>query len=266
MDRKDKIKQRLLRQYDRIIAPIEKRFKNKVTKVLDEQADKLAARFRRYVNEKKADNQMSEEEAIKEAERIANKIFKEDEGIQLSMFLPLWLNAGKLGNDFFNQIHFADEDGTLFAIIRDEYLQWLDNYGAEQVVNINNTTKELTKQIIKEGLINGESYDTIADNLSSKIKEYTKARALNIAVTESHNTFQRANFMTADKSGFKYKRWLSSRDEVVRPNHRNYDALGFVPIDYMYASGLEFPGDSRAAASETVRCRCVIRYAMSKEG
>ncbi|WP_164509054.1 hypothetical protein [Clostridium rectalis] len=248
--------------------PLEKRFNSKITIVLNRQADEISKAFKKYMNERKSDD-IDEKEAEREAEEISNNIYKTDEGVQTitKSLLPLYINAAELGNEFFNNIHFTNEgEGTLFAIIREDYLQWLNEYGAEQVVNINTTTKELTRRIIKDGLLKGDSIDSISKELSSKIKQYSKARAVNISQTEIHNSFMKANFLTANKSGFKYKRWLSARDESVRLDHKAYDSLGWVEFGYMYAPGLEYPGDSRANVSQVARCRCVLRYAVEREG
>lgn len=220
------------------------------------------------MKEKKDDKDITEEEAEKLANEITDKIFKVDQGTQTIMeaLVPLWLNAGELGNEFFNQIHFTDpNNGTVFSIIKDDYVEWLNAYGGDQIVRINETTKLITRDIIKDGLLNGNSINTIAENLIDNIMEYSKTRAVTIAETEIHNTFMHSNNLTAKKSGFKYKRWLSSRDAAVRPNHQKYDALGAIPIDKDFTPGLSYPGDSGAPAAEVVKCRCVIRYMMKKE-
>ncbi|MCY6957862.1 phage minor head protein [Clostridium brassicae] len=252
----------MLQQYDRIILPLEKRFKIKITTILNKQAEEISKTFKKYMNERKADG-IDEEEA----EEISNNIYKADKGVQTIMaaLLPLYMNAGELGNNFFNNIHFAnEEEGTLFAIIREDYLQWLEEYGAEQVVNINTTTKELTKRIIKNGLMNGDSIDSISEELSSRIKEYTKARAVNIAETEMHNSFMRSNFLTGEVSGFKFKKWISAQDASVRPSHQSLDGM-VVKVSEDFKPGLSYPGDPRASAKETIRCRCVIRFMMQED-
>lgn len=219
------------------------------------------------MKEKKEDNKISNEEAEKQANEIADNIFKTDEGVQTIMtaLLPFYINAGELSAQFFGQIHLTDEEtGKLFGIIRDDYTEWLDEYGGNQIVRINETTKLLTRDIIKQGLINGDSTDKIVKSLSDSIAEYSVKRAKTIAETEMHNSFMRANFVSANSSGFKYKKWISAQDASVRSFHQALNGK-VVKIDEDFKPGLGFPGDSRAAAKETVRCRCIIRFMMRED-
>ena len=259
----------MLKSYDRMVKPLEKRFKSSIGNILNKQTKAIVTRFKAYMKEKKDDNKITEEQAEKIAEKVTNNIFKVDEGVQTVMtaLLPHYINAGELGNEFFNNINYVNEEEgkVLFGVLRDDYLDWLEEYGATQIVNINKTTKDITKRIIKEGMYNGNNVSTIADSLLKEIESYTKTRATTIAETEIHNTFSFTNNLTAVKSGFKYKQWISSRDESVRPNHQTYDSMGLIKIDEEFAPGLKYPGDTSAPASEVVRCRCVLKYEIEKE-
>ena len=259
----------MLKGYDRIVKPLERSFERSIVNILGKQTKAIVSRFKAYMKEKKDDNKITEEQAEKVAEEITNNIFKPNEGVQTIMtaLLPHYINAGELGNKFFNQIHYInEEDGeVLFSILRDDYFEWLEEYGATQIVNINTTTRNITKKIIKDGMYNGDTIDMIADNLINNIGEYTKTRARVIAETEVHNTFSFVNNLTAVKSGFKYKKWVSSRDESVRPNHQKYDSMDMIKIDEEFSPGLKYPGDYNAPPSETVRCRCVLRYEIEKD-
>ncbi|HDK7314615.1 TPA: minor capsid protein [Clostridium botulinum] len=249
----------MLNMYDKVAKPAERRFKNKIYKLLMEQLKAIIAATNRVLNDTK-DNGISKEEAKKKAEEVVKK-FKIDEGIQTFMLalLPEWINAGKIGVKLFEQIQLTNSEGTLFGIIKEEYLEWLNTYGGNQIKLINETTKELTREIIEKGLINGDSTSKIIDGLSSKIYDYSKSRAKNIAETEIHNTIMKANAMSGEKSGFKYKTWISSRDSAVRVSHRSLDGET-VKIDEPFSNGGMYPGDSRLPAKEVCRCRCVARY------
>lgn len=253
--------------YDKIILPLERRFKNKIEKILKDQGKRIALAFSKYMKEKKEDNKITNEEAEKQANEIVDNIFKTDEGVQIIMsaLLPFYINAGELAAQFFGQIHLTDEEtGKLFSIIRDDYTQWLDEYGGNQIVRINETTKILTRDIIKQGLINGDSTQSIVTALTDSIAEYSVQRAKTIAETEMHNSFMKANFTSANKSGFKYKKWISAQDASVRNSHQALNGK-VVKIAQDFKPGLGFPGDSRATAKETVRCRCVIRFMMKED-
>ncbi len=254
----------MLNMYDKVAKPAERRFKNKIYKLLMEQLKEIIAATNRVLNDTK-DNGISKEEAKRKAEEVVNQ-FKIDEGIQTFMLalLPEWINAGKIGAKLFEQIQLTNSEGTLFGIIKEEYLEWLNTYGGDQIKLINQTTKELTKEIIQEGLINGDSTSKIIDRLSSKITDYSKSRSKNIAETEIHNTIMKANAMSGEKSGFKYKTWIGSRDSAVRLSHRSLD--GEVrKIDEPFSNGGMYPGDSALPAREVCHCRCVIKYQMSEK-
>lgn len=243
---------------------LEKQFKAKITKILLAQGDNLKQAYLKHVKEKKdEDNGMSEADAEKLAYEITVAISYVVEGMQESMIqelTPLWIASGEAGNEFFNLVQFTKpEDNTLFAIIRQDYLDWLDNYAGEQITRINETTKELTKKIIKEGLVNGDSTNQIAENLVEQISQYTKGRAVKIGNTEIHNVFSTSQFMSAKASGFKYKTWLSVRDNRVRESHRLLDGKR-IKLEDDFKDGLSHPGDSRAPSSEVVACRCTLTF------
>ena len=217
------------------------------------------------MKEKKDDNQISDEEAEKQAEEITAIIASGvlDEGavqIMMEELIPLWVDSGKIGNDFFNQIQFTNpEDGTLFPIINDDYLTWLNTYGGEQIKNINATTQKLVQDVIRKGLVNGDSTDTIANDLVRQIGEYTKGRAMTISRTEIHNTVITSNFMSAKESGFQYKTYMTAEDSRVRPTHAAMDGLR-IKLDETFPNGGLYPGDSSLPPSELCNCRCIIYF------
>ena len=243
---------------------MEKAFKKAIKKILQAQGKAIINAFIKLMTEKKA-NGMSKDEAEKKANELIDKIFKAIEAGYgtdkiVKELLPLWTESGKLGNQFLNNIQFTKpEDGTLFAVINDDYTDWLDTYGADMVTNVNQTTKDITKQIIKDGLVNGDSTAKIAKALSDKIEEYSESRSTMIALTETHNSFMKGNFMTAETSGFKYKTWITAGDSHVRASHQELNGMK-IEIDKDFKSGLGHPGDDRAPASETVYCRCILYY------
>jgi len=257
---------KLIQGYDKYVAKIENLFKNVVLKILLSQSQAIKASFLKIINEKKVkDDGMSSDEADKQSKSLVDKIFKVIESTVafkaiMSQLLPLWLNAAETGNEFFNIIQFTKpEDGTLFSVIRDDYTTWLDTYGTDMITSVTQTTKDITREIIKDGLINGDSINTIADNLVSKIDEYSKRRAVTIAETETHNSFMKGNFMSANASGFKNKTWITAGDGQVRDTHKALNNKT-VKIDKDFKPSLGYPGDSRAPAKETIKCRCILMY------
>lgn len=256
----EKIKKAMLKAYDKTVGPIEDSFEKTVLKLLNEQTKRISKAYLIYTKEKKS---MTDKGAETEARKILEKFYSFDDDIDIFMkeFVKYYLLSGKAGNEYFNFIHFTKpEDGTLFSIIRDDYLEWLQAYGGNEIKRINETTKETIKAVIEEGLKSGDGNAKIAVAITEKLDNISPGRARAIAQTETHNSFMHANMMSATASGFKKKRWVSMRDESVRPNHQKYDQMGEIPIEQEFAPGLMYPGDSNAPASEVVRCRCVVRY------
>lgn len=218
------------------------------------------------MNENKTkDKGMSGDDADNLIKNILDKIMNDIESTAatnkiMSELLPAWLNSGEIGNEFFNNIQFTNpEDGTLFDVFREDYLTWLNTYGTDRITYVTQTTKDITRAIIKEGLVNGDSINTIADNLESTIEDYSKRRSVTIAETEIHNSFMRGNFMSATESGFTNKTWITAGDGHVRDTHKALNNKT-VKIDEEFKPGLKYPGDPDAPARETIKCRCILFY------
>lgn len=244
---------------------MERMFKNKIKKIFLNQANKLKAKLLKYMKEKKDNNDITDEEAEKQAEEITAAItagILTDTGTQTMMkeLLPLWLDCGQIGNEFFNQIQFTKpEDGTVFAVINDDYLTWLETYGGEQIKHINDTTQKIVQDVIKNGLLNGDGITKIANDLVDQMSEYSIGRAMTICRTEIHNSFSKGNFMSAQSSGFTQKTWQTMEDEKVRTAHRPLDGMT-IGINEDFLPGLAYPGDSRASAELVINCRCLMSY------
>lgn len=82
-----------------------------------------------------------------------------------------------------------------------------------------------------------------------------------IARTEVIGASNQGSFLSAEKSGSQIRKgWQTSGLQGVRASHQSYEALGFVPMDYMYNVGLKHPGDPTGSPEEVINCRCTIIY------
>lgn len=260
-------RRRLLRGYDRVAKPVEDKFEREINKLFKEQAKSIENAYRKYIRETKQDG-ISKEEAEK---RVAELIdgFYDWENAAGEMFLallPTYLLSGELGNSLFNSIYAAKDEKILFSVIREDYLDWLNTKGAEQITFVTDTTKKAVRQIIKTGLVEGMSTNKIANMISEVVEQTYKNRSRTIALNEIHNSFMRGNFLTAQESGFKKKRWITSRDESVRGNDPT-DLANHVALDNQvrnigekFSNQLEYPGDTSGPSFETIGCRCVLAY------
>lgn len=110
------------------------------------------------------------------------------------------------------------------------------------------------KRQIEEGLDANETTSQIAERLREQFG-YKRSGALTMARTEVHQAAGLLRHEAMKAEGFK-KTWLDSKDESVRDSHAYYASLGAKDIDFEYAPGLKFAGDTNSTAEESVNCRC----------
>jgi hypothetical protein len=254
------------RAYDRYEKNLLKKYIPIVKKFLDKQTVSIAKAIKK-IPEKKQDDKLTEEEIRANAEVEATKLFDKNYDIerdipelQITLF-PLLFSAGNIGNDLANIMLYATEgDYQLFNIIEPKYLEFIETHGLEMSKSINTTSRKRAIRIMRDGIIKGERYSTIADTLLKEMKEQNIARARTIVATEVHASFMTARDINAESGGFKEKHWLSSKDKVVRPWHAKYDNEGWVKFSHKWGGVMKFPGDPAGSAKENANCRCDISY------
>lgn len=92
---------------------------------------------------------------------------------------------------------------------------------------------------------------------------FSKERALLIAQNEANTVYNSVDFNKAKAEGKKYKRWVTSKDERVRPAHILVDEEK-IPINEMFKVGgdeMRFPHDYENGSPENlINCRCTCVY------
>ena len=92
---------------------------------------------------------------------------------------------------------------------------------------------------------------------------FSQERALLVAQNEANTVMNSVDFKTAKAQGKKYKRWITEKDERVRPTHVLVDETK-IPIDEMFQVGndqMRFPHDYINGSPENlINCRCVCVY------
>jgi hypothetical protein len=123
----------------------------------------------------------------------------------------------------------------------------------------------LTKQI-DEGVSQRETTDQLAERVSMFFDDQVDYRAKRIAVTTSNTAMNTGNDIAAKQAGiFKYKTWVTFRDEKVREAHQDLDGVK-IPIegkflDRFTGDHLDYPGDPSAVdVKSVVNCRCNLVY------
>jgi len=124
-------------------------------------------------------------------------------------------------------------------------------------IMVNDTTENMLRTLLSEGLSEGLTMRELARNLDSVFNFAETDRAMRIARTETTGAMNFADNEGYKQTGFvKAKRWLATLDDRVRDSHSKlHNAVA--KIGEKFKNGLEYPGDSRAGKpEETVNCRC----------
>jgi hypothetical protein len=160
--------------------------------------------------------------------------------------------------------------GISFSLRSPEAEQFLRDYGAQRVTMINETTREIIREIMLRGMEQGKAYSVLANEISERFSEFSaprpqkhlRNRAELVAVTETANAYGEASRLTIkhmDASGIKMeKSWLTTGDARVSDGCRKNAAAGWLAIDNLFPSGHQreprFPG-----------CRCTVQYRRSRD-
>ena len=226
--------------------------------MLNEQSTVIKNAYLRYIRENKQDG-MNKKDADKEAKAISDNILDWDEEAN-KMFLamlPTYLQASERSNALANTLFLTQDNKVLFNIIREDVLQWINTEGAKKITQVTDTTKNIVRREISKGLQEGLSVNKISNNLTDKIKELSKGRAVTIAQTEIHNTFTYTREQNMKSAGFKRWRWITARDEKVRTSHVRVNNE-IRKIGEKFSNGLVRPGDPNGPIEEIANCRCEV--------
>ena len=119
------------------------------------------------------------------------------------------------------------------------------------------------RQEITQGLINGESYKSMAERLKTTL-EGDAQKALLVAQTEAHRVQNEGRVASLDKAtstGLELERiWTATLDERTRQRHRELDGMVADKDGVFKFKGMtaRYPG-GWGVASMDIRCRCAVR-------
>jgi len=145
--------------------------------------------------------------------------------------------------------------GVSFDLLNPKFLDWIKEFGAEKVTEINDTTKGKLSKTLTEGITEGEGIPKLRDRVSSVMTEAKTSRAELIARTETASTVNFGNIETMAAGGVKKHTWLTAIDGRERPSHAAINGET-VKIGEPFPNGLLYPGDPGGDASEVCNCRC----------
>ena len=151
--------------------------------------------------------------------------------------------------------------GIRFDLKNPKAVKYLDQYGAQQVTKINDTTRDYLQTIIKQATDEGWTYNRTAEAISARYKEFEigkpqehiDSRAHLIAVTETGNASLEGQMIVAqdlqDAGVEMEKMWSTVGDGKVSDGCKENEGQGWIALTSPFKSGhqrpLRFPG-----------CRC----------
>jgi len=132
------------------------------------------------------------------------------------------------------------------------------------VTGINETTTDKLRQTLFDGIKEGETVNGLQDRIKNVYNLAAgDARRLTIARTETAQVLSGVRSMAFEEAGIEKQKWVTAKDEAVRPSHLEQD--GFVrDVGDAFPNGLTHPSEMGAPPEEIINCRCVA-IAVPKE-
>jgi len=158
---------------------------------------------------------------------------------------------------------YADLGIDTFSIIQPNILRSIDGRIDFFAKKVNETTLELIRGSLRDGIQAGEPISEIGKRLDKIYDFRIKNGARTTAQTEVIGAANSGQLQAYIEAGVKFKRWLTAKDEKVRDSHRATDkqTVG-ITEDFTTGAGakLQYPGDrsSSAPAGEVINCRCTV--------
>ncbi len=169
----------------------------------------------------------------------------------------LALGAAEASRNFLIELSFNLENPRAVA--------YLDEYGAELVASIDETTRGYIRTIVSQGVEEGWSYNQMAAAITKRYAEFAvgrpqlhiDSRAHLIAITEIGNAYEAGNAIVVEDlqdSGLQMEKfWQTVNDARVDPECQADQDAGWIPKGDAFPSGhmrpLAHPG-----------CRCTALY------
>ena len=139
-------------------------------------------------------------------------------------------------------------------------LEYINAYGADEVVKITTTTQEQIKQVIANSRNAGLGVVETAEALRQFAPELSKIRALTIARTETHAAAGFSQQAVMKATGLEFRReWVAAIDGRERQEHADANGQTIGQGEKFVVAGeqLDFPGDPAGSAANVINCRCM---------
>ncbi len=139
-------------------------------------------------------------------------------------------------------------------------LTWLEAHGLQAARGITETTRELLRETLIEGVAAGEGTEDLVLRIKAIYDNATTARVRNIARTEVNTASTWGTLQGYQQSGVvEESEWLSARDERVRETHRKADGQRAPLGGNFHVGAGHGPGPGHIGlAEEDCNCRCTL--------
>jgi uncharacterized protein with gpF-like domain len=143
-----------------------------------------------------------------------------------------------------------------------EWTQEILNYFSKHlfdkvVIPISDTTREYIMKVISKGVDEGWSIERMVKEIERN--DYLDGRVRRILRTESNRAINYGNELAMDKFEYQVqKKWVAVHDNRTRHAHLAADGQTVQQAGEFEVGGeqLEFPGDPKGSAANTINCRC----------
>ena len=180
------------------------------------------------------------------------------------MFIDIYTTLGK--PQYKRSLKFEIDFETIIG-------QWLNENAGLRIVSVHQGLIDSIVKVIAQGYEDNISVADITRNLQRQFGWY-KYQALRIARTETTTATNYATVLASqDSEWVQVKKWISVQDaRTRRPPHSIYDHLDmngqivdeFSPF-FVGGENIEFPGDPKGKAGNTINCRCKIVYLLKED-
>ena len=157
------------------------------------------------------------------------------------------------------------QDSQFEILIR----EYMNTVGGTRITQINNTTMKAINKVISKGAVEGLGVQAIGKNIFDKMDgSFSKLRSQTISRTETHSAASYSNDRVNASLGIpnQIKRWVSVADARTRSWHvaLNGTEVGkdepFTVTVKGISYKMDYTGDPKGGAVNTINCRCVTLY------
>ena len=161
----------------------------------------------------------------------------------------------------------SDTIQTSFDIYNEKAVELIENnssllpdYNVDKTADLEYNEQQIN-DTVESAIINGESIDKIAENLSDRLESINESSAVRTARTatiSALNSGTLESFYEAQEMGINIKKkWVATLDDRTRPSHQEIDGE-IQELDDEFSNGLQYPGDPDGDPSEVYNCRCTL--------